>query len=1073
MIADYSQWNRGTSPTIATQKSFTQRLIDIFSGQNLDRHTKKDEGAVGPKEIFQYWQANPEAKLTEVVEALNAYLDELNAEQGQAVAASGAQTLAELAANRSVDTVKLAALLAPYGRLLTTHAAAGEMSETARRNSFLRAPNWELLTGGAYADREGVLEKALERFIGFRAKAAEVTDDLKLPLFWIGGRTGDGKSVLMLQLVHRLLAQSNETSILLCNRADDVAGALSALRGAGPTSLVVVVDDLHKVLDVEASRAAIEAAANARNGILLLACGPTPERKVFLKGMENLLAVTPFEMTNMDEDDAAVLSAHLGVTIEPPSSKSPTLVELVFLGLGGDSDLAAFANSLRKRVDEVTERKGLFAELAAFTWMDVPFPASELDAAALFRIEELADETQLHFSEAPGGGYRFGHPAIAKPIFDALTRDHATGVPLSTRLAKTLAPLLSRLPAPMGRFAIRQIAPRLGSEEDLSPLGVLGTLYTAATGATFGAQLINQILKESRGQAGHVLDRKWLTVARTLRDNHAIDARHRADLHSELVSREPADGTDFKAFVGALETPDVAEHLGAALTYLLRRDKDRTVKPRDGGGGRIVKPCLTWIRKFPLNSQAQNVVTGLLAANPANAEVRTAALTFAKGAETSDLASSFVATLSRHLEEESEEVIRKWLTLRVNYPDPAHVYSNLISKSGTNWIPETINWLEGSPRTNGWIDLAAGIVSHLEPPEDWVEVVRGWGDEIAGQKRARQFFVAVARSADRFGAVSQVDDHISKRWPAVDAVDIFASLWPHLKGDAGLDKLHALAEMANSAETKVSEMAASALSLIASSRSRPHLWLPLCIEFVKQHPRDTHSGKLVGSMLQLLGAGRGGQAPSFAELEQEEAWLSASAWHFAGDKAADQASRVFALGGLMDTQYHVDRERIMQTVRDEFYSTVSATAWKMLRGWLRSSDGRSDAAVFLLDPSRNEIRLEEAFSTAVARSLEAVFEIFQSASLSDGDRSRLGLLLQMGVKGMNKVCRKSAWAAWQLRDKWPAAAVPYLWRGVLFSSIVGLTMRRSVYWEEFSVWYSTSRDAECRKILEGAGVAFP
>ena len=86
----------------------------------------------------------------------------------------------------------------------------------------------------------------------------------QIPTFWIGGRSGEGKSVLLLQLTQRILAAERAPVITYLGSSEKLPAWLESQRdiqggqaNAASLPAVAVVDDIHFVSDPSEWRGAI------------------------------------------------------------------------------------------------------------------------------------------------------------------------------------------------------------------------------------------------------------------------------------------------------------------------------------------------------------------------------------------------------------------------------------------------------------------------------------------------------------------------------------------------------------------------------------------------------------------------------------------------------------------------------------------------------------------------------------------------------------------------------------------------------------------------------------------------
>jgi hypothetical protein len=139
------------------------------------------------------------------------------------------------------------------GRLLTGDKF--EPSATLGKNLFLGArPRLSDLVGGRFIDRRDVLAPLVETAQAWLSGLDNSYDhdDLRLPILWLEGRPGDGKSVLTLQLLEHLVLNAGRLSSVseLAGADELLAWVTSAKRrDAGDQAEIGFIDDLAAYVD--------------------------------------------------------------------------------------------------------------------------------------------------------------------------------------------------------------------------------------------------------------------------------------------------------------------------------------------------------------------------------------------------------------------------------------------------------------------------------------------------------------------------------------------------------------------------------------------------------------------------------------------------------------------------------------------------------------------------------------------------------------------------------------------------------------------------------------------------------
>lgn len=960
------------------------------------------------------------------------------------------------------DAISFEVKFADLGRILHL-TNQSPVARSARKNLFLRHPRWELVCGDAYASRPAVFAELVSAFDRFIAQRQLAKDDLKLPVFWIGGRSGDGKSVLLLQLLRHVISQPDAPTVFMCGGPNDAVRLLSEFRTGMSGRFVIAVDDLHKASDWSAASHAIEHAANVQCDLVLLTCGPTPERTSFIRDKRSLVADTNFDTPDLSQADAVAIGQHLGVWIEAPNEKPPTLVEQVYWGLGGEHDLSRFAASLRERVD--SEQEGLLAEVAALTWIDVPFPVDQINPLVKSRIEELAEQTQLHFEEVPGG-YRFGHPALVKPIFDALTAERDRNIPLAVRLAKALSSVLRSMDPALHGLVINQIPSRLEQDPGVSPVDVLTALHGFCRSSNIGACIANTtVFRFDRLRLPSAVEQQWISIARTFRDNRSTEPITRARLATALATRERPENRDLDIAYRFLSESKLASHMGYMLTQLLVRKEAQ----------RFLGPAIEWAAKHFDNRTLPNVVEAMLARHHADSRVRHLARRFIAQANVEDLRAQIVSVLSRHFEEESETLIRRWISLRRSSTQAGQILTDLVAKSGSPWIDLAFDWLKALPRRDqAWFRLAGTVIRKIEADHPFADEMRVIAGEAISIDESGELFEAFSERVGELDVSELLEQRIEARWGHHDALSIFAKIWRH--SGSPNDRMMARLEQATNWAVELSQpdrppsklysVAANMLVSISTNVGDPS-WVPYCLKYLQAVPNGPYSARIAGHLLSSLAvANNGNQRPLDAA---EQAFVIEVAWRHAEDEKIYGPDRAGALVGLIRLLWPAEAGRLREAIRLFFDHKVVRGSDFVLGAWLSLPQSRAEAMQLLLDDSVKQQNRIASRAAAAVGNMEVIFDALREPTILEKDAIVLCELLQSGI-GDYERRQSAAREAWSRFSMWPDIAVPYLWRGIVRSSIVGSTMRRDLFWPEFKAWYNVSRDKKCSEILAGAGV---
>lgn len=256
----------------------------------------------------------------------------------------------------------------------------------------------------------------------------KLLDGSKLPLFWIGGASGSGKSVALLQVLSQLYERGYHNILWLENTAQ-LAEAIAygqQLQQSNDSQVFIAIDDPYiPAVQAQAAdhwQAALDSVYEQRrdNQVELLpvvvCCGPTEQKELFRKDENAAFISLKFRpLSNaVSDEDIAVLSDWFRKRTgrEPPTvnNKKALLVQIFFEWSVGES-LEDFAKRFRKRITDgeailknqddynpPEEKKGytsLIDEILALNRLYVAYPAAAIEE----RLECFGDGGSMLFHQ--------------------------------------------------------------------------------------------------------------------------------------------------------------------------------------------------------------------------------------------------------------------------------------------------------------------------------------------------------------------------------------------------------------------------------------------------------------------------------------------------------------------------------------------------------------------------------------------------------------------------------------------------------------------------------------------------
>lgn len=302
-----------------------------------------------------------------------------------------------------------------------------------------------------FRERGQVRDRLDREFDAWLSDLLDAQDDrMKVPVFWVGGRSGCGKSVAFLQLVGRIVGDPARPSIV--RFADRVALAEAvAERTEGPLHLLAV-DDAYQPGSRDAfDQALLDAVRDAAPPVAILTCGPDEQLAQFRRRLRDIVAVHDVGVPDLDDDEITEFvdwfRTRTGLDADvhrPRLGRSPMLVQLIF-ELAGRQDLGTFAQRFRERLEGL----GAFSiarRILALNALYMHFPERWIDPRAGARLRPLMAEHHLEYSP-DREGVRMAHAHLAWCLYAewAAAETSEDPVDIGTIWAEDLSLIMERM----------------------------------------------------------------------------------------------------------------------------------------------------------------------------------------------------------------------------------------------------------------------------------------------------------------------------------------------------------------------------------------------------------------------------------------------------------------------------------------------------------------------------------------------------------------------------------------------------------------------------------------------------
>jgi len=582
----------------------------------------------------------------------------------------------------SLSTKSVSTLSPRVASLLETTSMSAEAAPEERRQLVGTSATWSNAQRGAYAPRPKLLDALLVEFEKWLTFTKAEKESANFPTFWIDGRSGDGKSVLLIQLAHEISLRDNFGSVLIANGPDSLPQAVEYISKSSSscgTIDFVFVDDLHKATSLEAFRNEMSALRNQTPTFIpIVACGPTPELAEFQHHFKNF-EITNWRVPQISQDDLQLFGDWFGVqSAEMKLSDRKILVELLFEMSVGEP-IERFAASFQSRLAHF----GIFEtvrSMLSVNAIDVSAPkclfATTRENQA---IRRLADKDQLHFEhvEEPwGSGVRLVHNRIAQRILIEWLTDPLRGSTRIENYAAEVAHILE-LECVDGHFAyyfMRAARSRLGEiaeRSDWSDVDGLVELIEHIIANPSNADKCKSLAVGTllalwhAGETDHVSE-SAVNCAKDLLRSGNISISTRAQLFSNMVILEHRgliSGTEFTDDLEKYVFGNEGSAYGAALVHLTRFDviskeavarwilafPGATIPPElfsFGGSNKIIiDAAITWVEQNPGSLQTGKTIAAIVNSNPSDTSIKEWALDWLMAGLTRSGTSNVVSVL--------------------------------------------------------------------------------------------------------------------------------------------------------------------------------------------------------------------------------------------------------------------------------------------------------------------------------------------------------------------------------------------------------------------------------------------
>ncbi|UVC15550.1 hypothetical protein [Mesorhizobium onobrychidis] len=632
------------------------------------------------------------------------------------------------------------------GRLLTAHEFLPRPN--AINALFTRPrPRLDDLVGGRFRVRPQQLANivaAAHAWLGALCEAYGA-DDHRLPVFWIDGRSGDGKSILLLQLVEALVTSGRLASVTeLLGLAEFEAWLASCVRWSSGTQQAEIsfLDDLPAEIDLFAlDKVVDDGFYRGTPYVGLITCGTDDLYRIF--STSERLALTRFSLPAPDaaEYDAFHLWAEvrLGRPLVDPAVNQPSLAAFM---------LALTIEEQPETNSQISARSEAFARVrsvAAANALGFAAPAELVTPADVAKFAQYWTDVELSAQEQEDG-LRLAHAEVIWPIYIRGINRTDVGGEWGRDLARVLA---AQLRAARKNAARGLLGALLNNRMIVAMLGKAGQADTTADIFNAAYEEVTRLCTHTQAAP---LFRLWLAAnaskrltavttaelraqGRALLSAPGVAAQDRAEIAVSLLEGKTADAASLSAAAflrGAQPEPIILRFVSKEL--------GRGVKSLHGA------LVLEWLRRH-LSSRAVGEVLASSLASTATPKLVEYAYAFIERFVTDPVSGPVLWSLSRIPRGRGFDRLQdRWLSTAADPATAARIYNaELGSGQRRRFVERAKAFMMQHPGIRGEHEVLARLL-HLKGDDPVITgLAHRFLDQHAGSSLANPLLAELLR----------------------------------------------------------------------------------------------------------------------------------------------------------------------------------------------------------------------------------------------------------------------------------------------------------------------------------------
>ncbi len=676
----------------------------------------------------------------------------------------------------------------PVGGILTVNDVTFDADALQRSDVVVdRMPKFEHLRRGAFRERAELFSDVRDAFSKWLTglESADYVETDKIPAFWISGRSGEGKSVLLLQLVADLLRSKANAPVIQLASGDDLVRLLEKVPEsknlADPihSRLFAVIDDVYNIRDRDEWDENVRRACSVRApATAIITCGPTEQSELFASRLSDQFDVMCFDVPHLKAEECQAFIAWYEsrtgkkVDLGTLTMDNPLLAQFLF-ELAQGTSLSTFAKRFKKRLmnhSVFEEARAIIATTALY--MDAPLGLVKTEQSR-DALERLCREDQLHFriSAETANGYsgsvRLAHPHLSWLLFIEWVEPPAT---LAKAWAREIAPALRVWEAESNPTSVNSLLFQLLSTARLSDRPVSTQFPPQADKREMIRELYRLHCQDHDGSPVTATLVRWLEIEQKIPElwlkPEPVESALAALADENAVAALPGSVAGWVWLLSEsqpVRQEKVAQFLrqhpairgvGSAFDLILSKSADKK---------RARKMTVAWVNDNVNNPQAYLPISSLIAAHPNDRPIKELAIDWLAQNETHPQANHVIASLvvAHPSYGNIKQLAIDWLARNETHPQANHMIKHLVAAHPDDRVTKELanHWLARNETHPQAFDMIAQLVAAHPDDRSIKEQAIDWLARDETHPKADHVIAALIAAHPNDGTIKELAIH--------------------------------------------------------------------------------------------------------------------------------------------------------------------------------------------------------------------------------------------------------------------------------------------------------------------------